>query len=393
MQPNPGPATNARATTLARVRIAGGSGRGALWIGAAATLIGAAVLAASCCQVPARSDRPLARVAEPLQVDGALELARRHAPWIFHETDDCGGRQDLPTRVDFDGNLRGDDDWENFAAFELPPVVYYAVVATETHWFLSYHLFHPRDWCHYDVLLHMTHENDGENLQVVVERATDRVVLLLTQAHYRAYAHAPADAGFAAAAEPLDAELVQVDDEGRPSLAGAHPCVVVAARGHGIEELATDDDVVATLARGAPDFRGRGVILRPPRASAADGVAPPLAEPSPRAPAPVEYALASTVATFWAGVRDGDLVGDGKTFDGPLRLATPELTVAVPRYYDADRTSGPFGPDRGISPFALDFRFCEGECGALLFDPARRYAACLRVPQPWSTRYVDFPWR
>jgi hypothetical protein len=351
---------------------------------------GALLLASACASEPLVTP-PLGHVAAPLLVDGDLELARRHAPWLFHETDADGGRQDLPTRVDFDGNLRGDDDWDHFPCFELPPVVYYAVVATDTHWFLSYHLFHPRDWCHYDLKLHMTHENDGENLQVVVERATDRPVLLLTQAHYRGRAHAAADSGFARGEEPLDADLVLVDDDGRPSATGAHPCVTVAARGHGIGALDRDDAERIGVTGGRPAFADRGLILRPARASESREAVG--AEPSPRAAAPVAYALASTVATFWPGVRDGDLVGDGRLFDGALPLVTPELRVMVPRYYDADRASGPFGPDRGISPFALDFRFGEGECGALLFDPARRHAQCLRVPQPWSVRYVDFPWR
>ena len=37
------------------------------------------------------------------------------------------------------------------------------------------------------------------------------------------------------------------------------------------------------------------------------------------------------------------------------------------------------------------FRFGEGEVGALFFDPARRYAECLAVPQPWSLDYEDYP--
>ena len=40
---------------------------------------------------------------------------------------------------------------------------------------------------------------------------------------------------------------------------------------------------------------------------------------------------------------------------------------------------------------ALDFGFDEGEVGALFFDPARRYAECLGVPEPWSTDYEAVP--
>lgn len=230
------------------------------------SLIAGAVLCVLRCSSGPYSTPPLGRFAEPLLVDGDLDLARRHAPWILNETASDGGRQDLPTRADFDGDLRGNNDWENFLRFELPPVVYYAVVGTPTHWFLSYHLFHPRDWAAVDLCLHMTHENDGENLQVVVERASGRVILLLTQAHYRGRAHAASGAGFAEADERLDEELVLVDDEGRVTGSGAHPFVVVEECGHGVYALERDDALVAELARGAPRFASRGILLRPARA-------------------------------------------------------------------------------------------------------------------------------
>ncbi len=328
---------------------------------------------------------PLGACAQPLLVDDHLELARRYAPWILNEVHATKGRQDLPTRADFDGNLRGDDDWENLPRFALPPVVYYALVESETHWFLTYHLFHPRDWSCIDLGLHMTHENDGENLQVVVEKKRGRVVLLFVQAHYRGGVYANADSGFAAGSEQIRGELLLVDEAGRPSSSGAHAVVYVESCGHGIQGLADRRDDVALDDDGRARFAGHGLVLRP----AAPGES--VAEPPIDAARPLPYALASTIETFWAGLVDGSLRGEGGLFDGSLRLVTPELTVDVPRYYEADRFSGPFGPDRGISPLAVDFRFGEGEAGALLFDPARRYARCLGVPQPWSTRYVGFP--
>ena len=40
---------------------------------------------------------------------------------------------------------------------------------------------------------------------------------------------------------------------------------------------------------------------------------------------------------------------------------------------------------------AVDFGFRAGEVGALFFDPASRYRQMLRVPEPWSTEYLGFP--
>ena len=327
---------------------------------------------------------PLLEAGTPLVVDGDLELARRYAPMIYHAVDAERGRQDLPTRVDFDGNLRGDDNWEHLPGYALPPTVYYAVLTTATHHFLSFHLFHPRDWAPIDLGLHLTHENDGENLQVVVERASGQVVLLFTQAHYCGGVYAPVGSAWAAGSEPIRGPLLLTDDEGRPDPAGRHAAVFVESQGHGIYGALDADSEVRVAADGGARFEDRGLLYRPAR----DGE--PVAEPALDA-AVVPYELESITAKLWPGLRDGSLVGEDGLFDGALRYRGPQIDVGVPRYYEGDRFSGPFGADRGIAPFAVDFRFGEGEVGALFFDPARRYAECLVVPQPWSIEYEDYP--
>jgi hypothetical protein len=82
----------------------------------------------------------------PPAADPMAAVAARYAPFVYHATHPRLGRQDVPTNIDFDGDLVGRNNWEHFDRYRLLPTVYYAVVATETHLFLSYHLFHPRDW-------------------------------------------------------------------------------------------------------------------------------------------------------------------------------------------------------------------------------------------------------
>lgn len=328
---------------------------------------------------PLRED-PLRPVAAPLVTDRHLELARRHAPWIFHAVDRDKGRQDLPTRVDFDGDLRGGNNWDAMARHPLPPVVYYAVLETATHWFLSYHLFHPRDWSWARVGLNETHENDGENLQLVVEKAGGRALLLFTQAHYFGRAHAAPGSGVAAREEEVVAPLLLVQ--------GTHPAVFVEAMGHGIYgaldpslELRVEPDGRGSLASGEPLL-----VLRP----AAPGEA--IAEPAlPPGREPVPYALESTVEKLWPGVRDGTLLGEGGLLDGAVPLLRGPLSVQVPRFYEGDRFSGVFGSDRGIAPFALCFSFLSRDPGELFFDPAGTWPRELAIPGPWSRTYLDYP--
>ena len=88
--------------------------------------------------------------------DEHLELARTYAPWIFHAVHPTKGRQDFLAPIDFDGDLNGENNWESFPHYELIPTVYYACVESATHRFLTYHLFHPRDWTSFDIGLHLS---------------------------------------------------------------------------------------------------------------------------------------------------------------------------------------------------------------------------------------------
>jgi hypothetical protein len=333
---------------------------------------------ACACAAPLRIE-PLERRSGAPVVDDDLELARRHAPWLYHELHPRGGRQDLPAPVDFDGNLDGDDNWESFPRCELVPTVGYAHLETATHHFLTYHVFHPRDWEPFELPgLHLTHEGDGENLQVVVEKASGRVVLLFTQAHYRGQVYAPQGRPGANAAEPL----WLVDEDGRSDERGAHAAVFVESKGHGIYGLG-DRHARVVLDDSGVRFERAGLVLRPARPGE------PVAEPALDARTPVPYQLESTTAKLWPGVRSGALVGPGRLLDVDTRLDDEHGGFVLPKFHRGGRFSGPFGPSRGISPFAVDFGWESGTLGALFFDPARRYAEVLGVD--WSREYVDFP--
>ncbi|MBI1853300.1 MAG: hypothetical protein HYR85_23425 [Planctomycetes bacterium] len=325
----------------------------------------------------------------PPVVDRDLEWARRYSPFVYQATDRKRGREDLPCNVDFDGDLIGNDNWENIERFRLTPTVYYASLETETHRFLTFHLFHPRDWAPIRLGLQDVHENDGENFQVVVEKASGRPVLLFAQAHYRGRAYARDRATFRDGDVRVRDSFVTLDDDGHPSPGGFHVAVFVESQGHGI--YGTDDSCSRVSIDGigrATFSKGSGLQLR----AAHDDER--VDEPRSFDSGVVPYRLESTTAKLWPLLVAGSLVGDGRLFDDPCRYHDSRLTIAkMPRTYDGNLYSGPLGNDRGISPFAVSFGFSSREVGALFFDPAARWQHALEIDGPWALDYVNDPFR
>ncbi len=352
--------------------------------GALAMLVASVIVPLNACRGALRED-PLRRATGSPVVDADLALATRYAPFVYHEVHASRGRQDLLAPVDFDGDMDGGNNWENLARFELLPTLYYAVIESGTHWFLTYHAFHPRDWETFDLGVHMTHEGDGENLQVVVDKESGAVVLLFAQAHYCGGVYVPPDSPFGDGRERIRGELLLVDEDGRPSASGRHAAVFVESKGHGIYGARDRRSRVDVDRDGAARFRRQGVVFRPARAGET------VSEPALPAPATVAYQLESTTVKLWPALARGELTGEGRLLDGCVPYRDARVSIDLPRYHEGDRFSGPLGPDRGISPFAVDFGWKTGELGGLFFDPARRYRECLRVPAQWSLEYERFP--
>jgi hypothetical protein len=145
----------------------------ALWLAVAVRLV-----LPACPQ--ALADGPKARAGSTDGVGGVeawhANLARHWAPAIFQAVAvgdrNPLGRYDFLASVEFDGDLAGGNNWENSddslrQDFPLRPYVYYAVLETETHYYITYSLFHPRDWTWND-LPALTHENDLESATLVV---------------------------------------------------------------------------------------------------------------------------------------------------------------------------------------------------------------------------------
>ncbi|MGI9104886.1 MAG: hypothetical protein ACR2G4_01410 [Pyrinomonadaceae bacterium] len=176
----------------------------------------AALQIAAPCQVVREAKGKMA-VAGAGEAARDRELASLFAPTFYQGLGDHR-RADYVTNFDFDGDWRGDNNWEHAddLRFPLRAFVYYAVSETVTHYFIHYAVFHPRDYKgggrrgpllseaikegvrrggKYDptglsAVVVLAHENDMEGcLVVVAKNGTDprraKVELIETLSHDR----------------------------------------------------------------------------------------------------------------------------------------------------------------------------------------------------------------
>ena len=86
---------------------------------------------------------------------------------------------------------------ENGYCHDLEATVYYSIVETRTHRFITYHFYHAVDRSMYFPnilgLFNLSHENDGENIQLVIRKSEpeDYIEFIATESHVSTKISAP----------------------------------------------------------------------------------------------------------------------------------------------------------------------------------------------------------
>jgi hypothetical protein len=349
-------------------------------------------------------------------------LARHWAPAIFQnvEVSDLNplGRYDLLTSVDFDGDFAGGNNWEDSddlrrSDFPLAPYVYYAVQETETHYYITYSLFHPRDWTWSalaearstsasrgpassapdDASAALTHENDLESATLVVAKQgrLGALRLLGTVCHLNNYCFT--------AASGIVPETWGLDAGGGDAAVRYYenrPCLFVESGGHGIGGI---NRALAETPGGAyrwGDRRyafagGAGVVYLP----SDDPGFEPQGEPPAAAGAAGEanvcrYQLLPLISSLWP-MRAA--VGPGMMFSGTFTYRSPGgcSIAALPVFLAAE------GQDEGANPpWARDASGDDLGRGVWFLDPALAFdhyvAAWTDRDLPGFHRYLINPY-
>lgn len=163
---------------------------------------------------------------EPRRTDPYLPLAEHYAPFIAQATW-FQPKADYITRFDFDGDWKGDNNWDSTPSGTSQAYVYFAVIESETHWFLIYSFFHPRDYSD-NCVGGSCHENDSEGMILTVLKDGSefgRIQVLETLAHDNVYSYR-LDRRVRKGVHGFDGDFLLVEE--------TRPAVFIESGGHGV---------------------------------------------------------------------------------------------------------------------------------------------------------------
>ncbi len=164
--------------------------------------------------------------AEPASLDPYRGLVEHYAPFLAQETW-FQPKADYPTRFDYDGDWRGDNNWASLETGTSQAYVHYAVMETATHWFLIYNIYHPRDYSD-KCVAGTCHENDNEGLILTIAKSGGqfgRLQTMETLAHNNVYSFV-ADNRIRNHVHNIDGKIEFYQN--------SHPVVFVESGGHGV---------------------------------------------------------------------------------------------------------------------------------------------------------------
>jgi len=169
------------------------------------------------------------------------ELALRWAPIHYQDVDATGshalgGKSDYLTKVDFDGDWAGRNNWDRAAqsGVSFAAAAYYSVAETGTHWYITYFFFHPRDWVDHP-FFETEHENDGEGVLLAIQKDGSTYGVLrsaVTVAHTSFYSYTPSGSTWTTGRETVDGTL-QLQSSPHDSF--QHPVTAQEVQGHGLK--------------------------------------------------------------------------------------------------------------------------------------------------------------
>ncbi len=282
----------------------------------------------------------------------AEDVAIAYAPVIRQKV---SNDQDYLASFNFDRNWNAYDNWERQEwGFMLKGTVYYSVVETESHWFVTYLTFHPRRWGFFNNSA-WSQENQLEGAQLVVEKNGEPVgrpllVETFDGSDFRRY--------------QASGSVRSLGGQFHDAVAfeGSHPILKIANKGHKLRASTPKETIVN---KGEVVYRYTGKAEEPKKGQTTAG-----------------YALVRIVDSFWAR---RDRVGKGKTYGASVE--TPYGVVGAALGGDNYKANAARMPWTWRADDAETLHDSDW-----LFDPAYAFSQRYEGDREFSSVYVNHPY-
>ena len=321
------------------------------------------------------------------------EVASAFAP-IFYQALGDKARSDYLTNFNFDGDWRGDNNWDHAVdeRFPLSAYVYYAVAETSTHYFIHYAVFHPRDYKggelkgailselmregakrggRYDPTglaeeSSLAHENDMEGCLLVVEKhgedARDGRLKYVQTFSHNSFSKYSTEATDGLTLAKLEEKNV---------------LLYIEPKGHGIEAL--DDEKLGNRQFVIYHFAGRAE------------------KPTKQKDGKVGYELLPLDVIWSKALTQKNNVTFGEFHDfGVVKISIRSNGRVTERRINVGKRGASFlGKVGGINmarpPWGWFARDNREQRGLWFFDPANVIKRDFKLPETFSTAYVQMP--
>ena len=308
------------------------------------------------------------------------KVAFQYAPVLFQAVNDQKPRWDYICRVDFDGDWDALNNSNNIQAKNamFDAAIYYSVIESKTHFYITYSIFHALDWGFSGGLVRKWYENDIKNLQVVVEKdhsdsIDGKIVLLTLQDGEDFRVYNTQNYRFRRTKQDFaDGRVAFLNDAGEQSKGGTHVAIFVEQGRHNLQAIALDD---IRLTKNNDGYVVRdGITYLPSLKNKGE---------TPKEQTAVRYALLDTSKLLWErnAVNPDELYS---FFDRERFHYSDEYVhvSSVPMYFHGKQLDG--YEANTVNPNVLPFLFGKGSKklpqGMLFFNPIQAYNTLYDLP-------------
>ncbi|MBI3893790.1 MAG: hypothetical protein HY303_19900 [Candidatus Wallbacteria bacterium] len=286
-----------------------------------------------------------------LAAPSAAEVAAAYAPVIRHQV---ANDRDYLAAFDFDNNWNGYDNWQHQEwGYPLKAVVYYSVLESQSHWFVTYLTFHPRKWALINTGA-WSQENDLEGVQVLVAKDGSATGKPLVVEVWNG-------SGFDAYQADVSAKLREGKWAGAAAFQGTHPVLTIGSKSHEMRVASPR----SAPAKGEVVYSFTGRAEEPKKGAAACG-----------------YALAAVASTFWSHRAE---TGAGRAFAGTVDTANGPAGAAL--------GGDDYKRDAASMPWTwADAKASRTAAGDWFFDPGHTFAQRYETTTAISKAYVANPY-